>query len=270
MTFAELLAIERESDRVNATYELFHEDERLRSKAARVEFLNTVRVLEAYLKPGARILDLGAGAGAYSFYFAEKGYTVDALELSDRNVLDFREKLRPELPLTLTQGNALDLSMYPDEGYDLVLLMGPLYHLKAEEDRKRAVAEAMRVCKRDGVIAAAFITHDMIFLTELMYDEHYFARGDFDRQTLRLHDFPFVFHTVGESRALLEQCGLRVLRTVAVDGPSELMADRINRMSDEEYEMYLRYVEMICEKPELLGMSNHLLYIGKKGEERKL
>lgn len=264
MTFEDLLAIKRESDRVNATYEIFHEEERLHSRAARVEFLNTVRFLGKYLQPGQRILDIGAGAGAYSFYFAEKGYAVDALELADRNVRDFRAGLRPELPLTLTQGNALDLSMYGDETYDLVLLMGPLYHLKDPADRRQAIEEAKRVCKKDGVLAFAFITHDMLFLTELMYDSHYFSAGDYDHETMRLHDFPFVFHTVDESRRLLEDCGIRLLHAVAVDGPSELMAEKINRMSDAEYEQYLRYIAMICEKPELLGMSNHLLYIGKK------
>jgi len=33
-------------------------------------------------------------------------------------------------------------------------------------------------------------------------------------------------------------------------------------------------VDMICEKPEMLGMSNHLLYLGRKtkraGEEERL
>lgn len=31
-----------------------------------------------------RILDIGAGAGEYSLYFANKGYRVDAVELADK------------------------------------------------------------------------------------------------------------------------------------------------------------------------------------------
>ena len=264
MTFEQLLNVTDEAERVNGLYSIFRENTRLHSKAARVEFLNTVKYVEKYLKPGDRILDVGAGAGEYSLYFAERGYEVDALELSDRNIRDFREKLRPDLRLTLTQGNALDLSRYSDESYDVVLLMGPLYHLKDDGDKIRAIAEAKRVCKKEGIIAFAFITHDMIFLTELNYDDHYFSTGDYDHDTMRLNDFPFVFKTVAESRQLLEDCGIRILHAVAVDGPSELMAEKINKMDDKEYALYLKYIEMICEKPELLGMSNHLLYIGKK------
>lgn len=270
MTFEELRAIENEAERVNATYDIFNENARLSSKSARVEFINTVKFVEKYLKSGDRILDIGAGAGEYSIYFANKGFDVDALELSNQNIRDFKAKMKPEMKpemkLTLTQGNALDLSMYEDETYDIVLLMGPLYHLKDDKDKKKAIEEAKRVCKKEGIIAFAFITHDMIFMTELSYNDHYFATGDYDHETMRLNDFPFVFKTVEESRRLLEECGIVIKHAVAVDGPSELMADKINAMNDEEYRQYLKYVDMICEKPDMLGMSNHLLYIGKKHE----
>ncbi len=66
MNFLELSQIQDETEQVQKTYEIFHEDLRLnRSKAARVEFLTTVRYIERYLKPGDRILDIGAGAGEY-------------------------------------------------------------------------------------------------------------------------------------------------------------------------------------------------------------
>ncbi len=93
MNFEELAKIGNESERVNRTYDLFHEDTRLNhSKAARVEFLTTVRYIERYLKEGDRILDIGAGAGEYSLYFARKGYEVSALELADANIAAFRKK----------------------------------------------------------------------------------------------------------------------------------------------------------------------------------
>ena len=92
MNFTEIKAIENETERVNRIYDIFNEDSRLNhSKAARVEFLTTVRYIEKYLKKGGKILDIGAGAGEYSLYFARNGYEVSALELTDANIAAFRK-----------------------------------------------------------------------------------------------------------------------------------------------------------------------------------
>ena len=123
MDFEQLAKIENESERINKTYDIFNEDSRLNhSKAARVEFLTTIHYIEKYLKEGDRILDIGAGAGEYSFYFARKGYDVSALELADANIAAFRKKLSSEDKIDLVQGNALDLSCYEDKSFDIVLL----------------------------------------------------------------------------------------------------------------------------------------------------
>ncbi len=265
MDFSEIYKIKDEAEQVKKIYEVFDENARLnRTKAARVEFLTTVRYIEKYLKKGDRILDIGAGAGEYSIYFARKGYKVSALELTDSNIMAFRSKLTDDDRIDLVQGNALDLSRYNDESFDIVFLFGPLYHLHNEEDRCRCIEEAKRVCRSDGKIFFAFISNDMVFLTELMNDQDYFINGDYDHETFRLNDFPFVFSTVDKARALLEKNGIRILHEVASDGASELMEKRINAMNEESYNQYLRYHFYICEKPEMLGMSNHLLYVGEK------
>ena len=87
--------------------------------------------------------------------------------------------------------------------------------------------------------------------------------GDYNKETFRLDDFPFVFHTVEDCRKMLREAGVRILHEVAADGASELLAERIDRMDEENYEQYLRYHFYICEKPELLGMTNHLLFVGQ-------
>ncbi|MBQ8611852.1 MAG: methyltransferase domain-containing protein [Oscillospiraceae bacterium] len=265
MDFNELSAITDEIEQIRKTYELFDEEYRLnRSKAARVEFLTTVHYIEKYLQPRAKILDIGAGAGEYSLYFAQKDHRVCALELSPANIAAFRKKLTPELPVELVQGNATDLSRYADESFDAVLLFGPLYHLHSETDRQRCISEAKRVCKPDGKLFFAFIGNDMVFLTEFGYRPDYFTNGDFDKTSFALTDFPFVFHTVPECRRMLLDGGIRILHEVASDGASELLAERINAMDEENYAAYLRWHWYICEKPEFLGMSNHLLFVGEK------
>lgn len=265
MEFQDIYKIKNEVEQIQKTYEFFNEDTRLNhSRAARVEFLTTVRYIERYLTPGAKILDVGAGAGEYSLYFARKGYEVSALELSPANIEAFRRKLTPSDQVDLVQGNAVDLSRYADESFDAVFLFGPLYHLHDEADRQRCIAEAKRVCKRGGKLFFAFISNDFVILTEFSYRPDYFAAGDYDKDTFKLCDFPFVFHTVDECRSMLARGDVHILHEVASDGISELLAEKINAMDEEDYAQYLRYHYYICEKPEFLGMSNHLLFVGEK------
>lgn len=264
MDFIELAKINDEIERINRTYDIFNENTRLnRSKAARVEFLTTVRCIEEYLKPNSRILDIGAGAGEYSLYFSRKGYEVCSLELADANIKAFREKLTPQDNIKLTQGNAMDLSAYPDASFDIILLFGPLYHLSKEEDRLQCISEAKRVCKPEGKLFFSFIQNDMVFMTELSYDKEYFKNGHFDKESFKLDDFPFVFFDLNCCREMLKKGGIKILREIASDGFSELMQDRINEMDEESYAQYLRWHFYISEKPELLGASNHLLFVGE-------
>lgn len=73
--------------------------------------------------------------------------------------------------------------------------------------------------------------------------------------------FPFVFHTPDHCRELLEKGGIQICHEVASDGASELLQDLVNGPDEATYQQYLRYHFYICEKPELLGMSNHLLFV---------
>ena len=264
MDFYELYNIESETERVNRTYDVFDEAKRLSTKAGKVEFITTVRYIEKYLKPGDKILDVGAGTGAYSIYFSRNGYEISALELADANVAAFRKRIMPGDCIDLVQGNALDLSRYPDKHFDIVLVLGPLYHLERKEDKQRCIEEAKRVCKDGGKIFFAFISNDMVILTELMYNEKYFFSDTYDHDSFKVYDFPFVFNTLDEMREILHRGGVKILDEVASDGVSELLAGRINALDEESYEQYLRYHFYTCEKPEMLGRSNHLLFVTEK------
>ncbi len=262
--FMEGFVPEDDTALVQEVYRRFKEDTRLtKSKAAQVEFLTTVKYIEQYLTPDAQILDIGAGAGEYSLYFAKKGVRVSALELADSNIATFRAKLKSELPIDLVQGNALDLSRYGDNSFEIVLLLGPLYHLHNDIDKLHCIAEAKRVCKPGGKIFFAFITNDIVIMTMQQAHPDYLLAGDYNKETFQLDDFPFVFHTLPRCRKLLTKGGIRICKEIASDDVSELLADMINGMDDATYQQYLRYHFYTCEKPEHLGMSNHLLFVGE-------
>lgn len=116
-------------------YKEYDEDGRLQSKNGMVEYLTTMRYVEKYLKPGMRVLEIGAATGRYSHALARNGYTVDAVELVQHNIDIFQKNTQPGEVVSIRQGNAKDLSFFADNTYDITLLLGPMYHLFTVEEQ---------------------------------------------------------------------------------------------------------------------------------------
>lgn len=112
-----------------------------------LEFITTTNYIDKYLKPGDRILKIGAGTGQYSLYYASKGYEVDSLELVSRNIDIMRSKVTNSMNIKITQGNAIDLSMYDDNTFEVTLLLGTMYHLFKKAEIRKALDETIRVTK---------------------------------------------------------------------------------------------------------------------------
>lgn len=112
-------------------------DSRLTLKHGTVEFLTTLRYIEKYIRPENLVIEIGAGTGRYSHALARQGYTVDAVELISHNIDIFRKNTMSNEDITIMQGNALDLSVFPDNRYDITLLLGSQYHLYSDEDKRR-------------------------------------------------------------------------------------------------------------------------------------
>lgn len=108
-------------------YQNYDEEGRLASRHGMVEFITTMKYIEKYLQPGMRIMEIGAATGRYSHALARKGYRVDAVELVEHNIEIFRQNTIENESVTITQGNAMDLSAYQmdDATYELFLK----YHL---------------------------------------------------------------------------------------------------------------------------------------------
>lgn len=155
-------------------YNNYDEDSRLRQRHGTVEFLTTMRYIDRYLRPGSRVLEIGAGTGRYSHALARRGYRVSAVELVEHNIEVFRKNTLPNETVTIVQGNALDLSAFPDNAYDITLLLGPLYHLYRREEKLQALREAIRVTKPGGIVFAAYVISDGCLLDEG------FHRGNID------------------------------------------------------------------------------------------
>lgn len=251
-------------------YESYDEQRRFESKHACVEFLTTIRYVEKYLRPGMRLLEIGAGTGRYSRYFAAKGYAVDAIELMPCNIEEFKRLLQPGERIRIMQGNAVCLPLEEEEIYDIVLLLGPMYHLFDREDQKRAISEALRVAKRGAVIFCAYCCADAAIL------QAGFIRGRvrrliedkmLDPDTFRTHSDPkdiFELYRKEDIDALMANFDVVRLHYVGTDLTAHYLRDTIDNMDEETFDLYMKYHYSVCEREDLVGITNHSLDIFKK------
>lgn len=251
-------------------YSNYDEDGRLRSRHGMVEFLTTMRYIEKYLKPGMRILEIGAGTGRYSHALAQKGYAVDAVELVQHNIEVFKQNTQPGENITVRQGNAMDLRMLHSETYDVTLLLGPMYHLYTVEDQKKALAEAIRVTKSGGTIFAAYCGNDatmvqFCFGRGMLLEEKY--KKLVDPVTFKASSDPaelFQLYRREDIDALLADFPVERLHFVGSDMATNYMRATVDEMEDELFELYLRYHFSICERADLVGASHHFLDVIQK------
>lgn len=251
-------------------YQNYDEDNRLLSRYGYVEYITTMKYIEKYLKEGMRILEIGAATGRYSHALARKGYKVDAVELLEHNIEIFKRNTQEGEDITITQGNAMDLSHFEDNTYDITLILGPLYHLFTEEDKLKALKEAVRVTKKGGVVFAAYCMADSaILLYGFQKNEiHNLIKNcKLNTETFDTFSEPFdIFelHRKEDIEALRSKLGVQHLHLIATDGYANHIREKLMEMDEETYNLFLKYHLATCERQDLLGYSNHTLDIFRK------
>ena len=253
-------------------YNHYDEDCRLTSRHGTVEFLTTMRYIEKYLKSSDHILEIGAGTGRYSHTLARQGYTVNAIELVEHNIEVFQKNTLSNENISVIQGNALDLSVFPDNQFDITLLLGPLYHLYNKADKQKAIQEALRVTKQGGIIFVAYVISDGCLLDEgfnrgNISVSEYIKNGLLDAETFAAKSEPKdLFELVRKEDIddLMADFTITRLHYVATDGCALFMREAIDAMNDETFQLYLQYHFTTCERTDLLGITSHALDIFKK------
>lgn len=245
------------------------EDKRLAFRHSQIEFITTVRYIEKYLKTGNKIIEIGAGTGAYSHYFAQKGYVVDSVELVEHNIDIFNSKISPDEKITITQGNALDLSEFPDSTYDITLLLGPMYHLYTAEEQLKAMSEAIRVTKKGGIIFAAYCGNDatiiqFALLKGQIVEEPYAHLIDESFKCTSTPEEIFQLHRKEDIDMLMSNFNVKRLNFIGTDMISHYFRNQINEMTEDVYKKYLDYHMYICERADMIGMINHFLDVFRK------
>jgi ubiquinone/menaquinone biosynthesis C-methylase UbiE len=248
-------------------YNKFNEDKRLNTKHGMIEFKTSIKYILDYLQEDKlKVLDVGAGTGKYSLYLDNLGYDVTAVELVKHNLRVLESK---NTNVKCYQGNATSLTKFSDNSFDMVLLFGPMYHLIGMDEKIQALKEAKRVVKENGIIMISYCMNEYAVITHGFIDNNI-------REAINNKEIDKDFHIISKDKELYsfvrledinylkDSVGLKREKIIAQDGPTEYIKKVINKMNDEELELFFKYHLATCERSELLGASRHILDILRK------
>ena len=254
---------------VSSFYSQYDEDARTtRSRHGQLEYCTTMTYIHRYATTQSKILEVGAGTGRYSIALAKEGMNVTAVELVESNLAVLRENSKGMPNIKSFQGDATNLSRFPDNSFDVTLLLGPMYHLYEADEVNCAIDEAIRVTKPGGVILFAFISVFAIMYANYFYGN--WAEGQKenftdDYQVRHFKEQLFTGYEVTEFEELFHEKPVEWITTAGVDGLLEPIEKRPDfSMTDEDFKALADWYLAFSEKRELLGTTNHLLYICRK------
>ncbi|MFL5740396.1 MAG: class I SAM-dependent methyltransferase [Flavisolibacter sp.] len=260
-------------------YEQEIESNRLQLEPFKLEGIRTKQIIERYLgKKCLEILDVGGGAGFYSFWLQEKGHRVTMVDLSPKNV-ELAKKYSEKTGIVLEKIETADALHLPFSGkqFDIVLLLGPLYHLTERSERIHALSEARKVLKPHGVLICAIISRyaSLIdgFRRDLVRDDRFFSALKNDLQT-GVHynntDNPeyfttAYFHTPKEIREEIAESRLVLEKIIPVESFGWMIPDFLEKEKDPDYmKKMFEMIEMVEMNEDLLPMSPHIIAVATK------
>jgi SAM-dependent methyltransferase len=263
-------------------YERTPEETRLAEGPSRLEEARTRELIRRFAPPPpGTVLDVGGAAGPYALWLAEQGYAVHLVDAAPRLVTEARRRSAAAIrPLASCEvGDARSLA-HPDRSVDLVLLLGPLYHLTEVAERRQALREAARVLRPGGCLLAAGISRWASALDglarDLLGDPAFLAIVERDLQdgqhrnpTDRPDYFTTAyFHRPDELAEEVQSAGLMSEGIYGIEGPGWMLQDIGARMGDpERRESPLRVARMVETEPSVIGCSAHLLAVGRRSGE---
>lgn len=265
-------------DYVGSFFDQIDEATRLETEDP-IEYAITLRYLQRYIPEGVTVADVGVGGGQYSELLARRGCRLHLADVSQR-LLDATVARLDAAGLGIQiesqkRASATDLSHIPTASCDVVLLLGPLYHLLTTSERRQAIGEAARLLRHNGLIFAAGINL-LTYLRNILQDDP----EDFGRQ----RDFflgqlfidgniplqpgqPAAMHltTVAELRVEMG-IAFEEITLVGVESFASKIVGRRAYLNatPASRQALLDLVERTGTTPEGLGVTSHYLYIGRR------
>ena len=264
-------------------YSTGYEAQRLQQGGSYIELVRSQEIIMRYLpQPPVIIFDIGGGPGVYAFWLAKQGYEVHLFDVNPLHIEQARQASLSQPGAFLAEievGDARHVKR-ADESVDVVLLMGPMYHLIERANRLAALREAHRILKPGGILFAAAISRfaslfdglslglfkDPAFGTIIERD---LTDGQHRNPTNHPEYFTTAFfHHPQELEAEVMESGFLYEITLPVEGPLRNFPYVIDNFNDpERRERFLALMRRIEHEPSLLGATGHLLAIGRKAQK---
>jgi SAM-dependent methyltransferase len=266
-------------DDVNAYYASGAEDDRLAAGIGALEFERTKELLVRFLSPRSRIADIGGGTGRYAEWLTLEGHEVELVEPLLLHVELARERAGDPPRFGVHGADARELP-FADGVFDVVLLLGPLYHLGERADRQAAIVEARRICREGGLVVAAAISRfapllDMIrrgkindprVLANVEAETREGRRVSPERRTSAFPDA--YFHRPEELEEELTAARLRIEGVFGIEGPGWLHPGLEELWDDAAVrEAVLRTARAVESDAAATALSAHLLIVGTKDRD---
>lgn len=246
-----------------------------------LEFTINMHFIKQYLASAQSVLDNGAGPGKYAIELAKLGYNVTLSDLTPRLVEVAKQKVS-ELELNDQFNgfhvlNATHLDGIPDEQFDASLMLGPLYHLQLEEERVLAVKELYRVTKRDGIVFVAFQSRMRMTITSLQFPQFWKPNDNMDA-IQEFKDTGIFNHSdkgrftgayyfsIDEIKPFMEKNGFQTIDLIGSSSIGALLNQEQKQYWTDrgEEDRLLDFLISSANDPSVLGVSSHLLYIGRR------
>jgi len=237
-----------------------------------LEYQRTKAILEERLPPTGRLIDVGGGPGVYASWFASRGYEVDLVDPIALHVEQARQAGERGAPFHAHLGDARKLG-FDDAVADIVVMMGPLFHLVEAGDRAQALSETYRVLRPGGVLATSAMGRFFIFghavasneirnpvvaeqvTSMVLTGERPASWGPFDAHA----------HRPEELESEVRAAGFVDVEVLAIEAFFHLLGDIAGRLADPpSREAMLTLLHRFEADPGLLQFSGHLMALGRK------